>query len=600
MPGSTGDDRVPFLRPHPAALTSLVAQLAEIEASGVYTNFGPKNRLLEQRLGERLFDGEGRCVTCVNATTALMLAIRHEMAPQRRYALLPSFTFPASALAAVWNGLTPLFCDIDPRTWLPSEASEVALLDDRRDEIAVMIPQATFGNCLDLDRYADLARFYDVPVVVDAAPTIGSRDVDGRQFGTSSPFPIVFSMHATKTFATDEGGFVYADRPGLVEDLRSMTNFGFGSARQTTMLGLNGKLSELGALLALVKLDEIDEIVERRSAVATAYRRALPELTFQTIRRSSRAPVRTGARPRARSRDRDVLVDRVDGLGVEVAHYFSPHLAEQPYFSSASDAGDLSTTELVAGGILSLPMHDAMTTDDVATVDRPRSDGAPIGGRVLFLEDRIRDDPGLNQLAIGGGDRVDIATTAHDAVVEPDREVAHVLHEEEAVGDEDDRSSLLGELADAFLAPLLERLVADREHFVDDQDVGFDGGGEGERQPGPHPRGVRLGRRIHEPLDPGELDDVVVPGADVLLRVSHEHAAQEDVLATGEVGMEPDPELEHRRDRAGDVHRAPVGCEHLVDDPQERRLARPVRADDAEARPHGDDEVDALEAHIVS
>ncbi|MCI0633074.1 MAG: DegT/DnrJ/EryC1/StrS family aminotransferase, partial [Actinobacteria bacterium] len=258
MPGSGRDHRYPFLRPRPAALTSLAAQLAEIEASGVYTNFGPKNRLLEDRLTERLFGGVGACVTCVNATTALMLAIRHEMAPQRRFALLPSFTFPASALAAVWNGLTPLFCDIDARTWLPAERSEVALLDGYRDEIAVMIPQATFGNCLDLDRYVDLARFYDVPVVVDAAPAIGSQDVDGRQFGTSSPFPVVFSMHATKTFATDEGGFVYADRPGLVEDLRSMTNFGFGAARETTMAGLNGKLSELGALLALVKLDEID------------------------------------------------------------------------------------------------------------------------------------------------------------------------------------------------------------------------------------------------------------------------------------------------------------------------------------------------------
>jgi dTDP-4-amino-4,6-dideoxygalactose transaminase len=350
-------------------MATLARELAEIEESGTYTNFGPKNALLEARLTERVFGGRGGCVTCVNATTGLMLAIRHEMRTGRRYALLPSFTFPASAHAAIWNGLTPLFCDIDQETWLADEGSETILLDAHRDEIAVVVPQATFGNCVDLDRYAALSRFYDVPVVVDAAPAIGSQSTDGLQFGAGSTFPIVFSMHATKAFATDEGGIIHSGREELVAALRSMTNFGFGSPRVSTMPGLNGKLTELGALLALVKLDEIEAVLEAREQLVVAYRGELGGLRFQQpqgVRQAHQfVPVHVRGLDRA---GRDELVARIDEQGIEVATYFSPHLAEHPYFQANSVAGQLRVTQVIADGIVSLPMHDGMSTHDVRRV----------------------------------------------------------------------------------------------------------------------------------------------------------------------------------------------------------------------------------------
>jgi dTDP-4-amino-4,6-dideoxygalactose transaminase len=368
MTGTEGR-RYPFLRPRPARLSELTAQLAEIERSGRYTNFGPKNEELEQRLVDEVFGGRGRCVTCVNATTALLLVVGHERRAGRRFALLPSFTFAASAHAAIWNGLTPLLCDVDPDTWLPDAASEEQLLTEHAGDVAVVIPQATFGNCLDLDRYEELARRFDVPVVVDAAAALGSRDVDDRQFGAGSTLPIVFSMHATKAFATDEGGLVYSARTELVDDVRTMSNFGFGTPRQATMPGLNGKLSEVGALLALAKLTELDAVVAHRVDLHAAYRDALPQLRFQHSRGTRQAHQFVPARvPGATPARRDELVTALAGAGVELGTYFSPHLAEQPYFADLVGTPTLPHTETVAAEIVSLPLSDDMDRRDVDAI----------------------------------------------------------------------------------------------------------------------------------------------------------------------------------------------------------------------------------------
>ena len=116
--------RIPFLRPRPPQLSKLVQELQAIEASGVFSNYGPVNKRFETALTERVFGGVGQCLTVVNATIGLMLAIREAVSePTGRgrikgggYALMPSFTFAAVAQAAIWAGLTPLLCDIDPET----------------------------------------------------------------------------------------------------------------------------------------------------------------------------------------------------------------------------------------------------------------------------------------------------------------------------------------------------------------------------------------------------------------------------------------------------------------------------------------------------
>ena len=147
-------------------------------------------------------------MTVCNATIGLMLAIKDAVggtAPGK-FALMPGFTFAAAAHAALWCGLTPLLCDIHPATWAADPAAEAELLERYAGKIAIVMPYATFGYPIDLEHYTRLADQLGVPVVVDAAASLGTCDEQGRGFGSGFAGSVVYSMHATKSFAVGEAG----------------------------------------------------------------------------------------------------------------------------------------------------------------------------------------------------------------------------------------------------------------------------------------------------------------------------------------------------------------------------------------------------------
>jgi dTDP-4-amino-4,6-dideoxygalactose transaminase len=287
----------------------------------------------------------------------------------RRYALMPSFTFAAAALAADWAGLTPLFCDIAESDWAASEEAEEALIARHGDDIAVIVPYATFGNCIDLGRYERLSARTGIPVVVDAAASLGSLDASGKAFAAGCPFPVVFSMHATKTFSTGEGGVIHSTDLDLIRDLRVMGNFGFGAPRSVTTAGLNSKLSEIGALLALARLRELEGIVVHRENLARLYHASLPGWVFQEMRgvRCAYQFLPLLLPPEFEGR-RDGILAELQENGVGAAAYFAPHVAEHPFFRLRAVSGDLTVTDRISKRILSLPIWDEMTSEMVATV----------------------------------------------------------------------------------------------------------------------------------------------------------------------------------------------------------------------------------------
>jgi dTDP-4-amino-4,6-dideoxygalactose transaminase len=262
-----------------------------------------------------------------------------------------------------------LFCDIDPGTWAAAEAAEDALLRRYHGQIAVVVPYATFGYDIDLARYERLWNRHGVPVVVDAAASLGTVAADGRGFGTGFPGAVVFSMHATKSFSTGEGGVIYSADKSLIADMRTMANFGFGAQRSATMIGLNAKLSEISALQAHLRLENYDELIINRDVLVGRYRSALPELTFQAMPPKRQAhqfvPALLPAAIGPRRRD---LQERLKARGVGCASYFSPHVAEQPYFSANAKAGPLTVTQDVADRMISLPLFDGMTLGQVDQV----------------------------------------------------------------------------------------------------------------------------------------------------------------------------------------------------------------------------------------
>src|SRR4051812_21596241 len=183
-------DRLPLIAPRPPRLSTLGDALRGIEERGVYSNGGPVVRGFETGLRDRMFGGAGDCLAVGNATLGLMLAIRHAAgarAGRGMFALMPSFTFAAAAHAAEWAGLTPLLCDVDPEDWSASEAAEAAAFERYGKRIAVVVPYATFGASIDLERYRRYQETHGVGVVVDAAASLGAIDAEGAAFGAGAP-----------------------------------------------------------------------------------------------------------------------------------------------------------------------------------------------------------------------------------------------------------------------------------------------------------------------------------------------------------------------------------------------------------------------------
>jgi dTDP-4-amino-4,6-dideoxygalactose transaminase len=360
--------KIPFGRPAPPQLSLAVEELRSLEESGIFSNFGPINTRFEQEMLERFFGGEGACMTVCNATIGLMLAIKEavgETAPGQ-FALMPSFTFAAAAHAALWCGLTPLLCDIHPRDWAADSEAESEMLARYAGRIAVAMPYATFGYPIDLERYSWLTTQLGVPAVVDAAASLGTFDAQGKGFGSGFAGSVVFSMHATKSFAVGEAGLIYSADPDRIARLRTMSSFGFGEPRTATMPGLNGKLSEVGALLGRLRLNDYDSITAHRATLLNRYRASLPELEFQLRAPGIQAHQFVPALlPPALSGRRAAIRAELEAQGIATGHYFSPHLFEQPYFQKVCVAGPLPVCDDVSARMISLPLFDTMSPDEV-------------------------------------------------------------------------------------------------------------------------------------------------------------------------------------------------------------------------------------------
>lgn len=371
-PAPTGRARFPLTSPRAPRLSAATADLRAIEDSCILSNYGPVNDRFERTAADRLFGGLGRCLTTSSATMGLMLALK-DAAWRRpdgaRHVVMPAFTFAAAAQAVLWAGLVPVLVDADPDDWTAAVEAEAEALARFAGRVAAVMPYAAFGKAIDLDRYDALADRHGVAIVVDAASSIGSLDHRHLNFGAGSRHAVVFSLHATKAFGVGEGGLVHSADADLVARLRRMGNFGMGPDRTATMPGLNGKMSEVAALAASVKLPGLDDLADHRARLAIAYRRGLPGWSAQAGDEPRRAyqfmPLLLAA---AVAPHRAALQARMQEAGVGTGHYFSPHLGQQPYLRDHCRVGPLPTTDRLAARMLSLPMHDLLTVADVGEI----------------------------------------------------------------------------------------------------------------------------------------------------------------------------------------------------------------------------------------
>lgn len=216
------------------------------------TNRGPLVIELEQKL-QAYLEVE-HVVLCANGTLALELAA--QAAGLSGEVIVPSFTFIASAHALQWQGLKPVFCDIDPLTYnIDPEAIEALITPATRAILGVHL----YGRPCEIERLQQIADRHGLSLLFDAAHAFGCRH-QGKPIGGNGLCE-VFSFHATKVFNTFEGGAVATNDAGLAEKVRLLQNFGFQAEDHVIALGINGKMPEINAAMGLVNLEHLDSFV---------------------------------------------------------------------------------------------------------------------------------------------------------------------------------------------------------------------------------------------------------------------------------------------------------------------------------------------------
>jgi dTDP-4-amino-4,6-dideoxygalactose transaminase len=274
-PLPTADPAVCIARPRLPTRAQLVPYLDRIDEARRYANFGPLVAELEARLAARM--ARPSCVaTVANGTLALTLALKAAGARPGALCAMPAWTFVASAHAALDAGLVPWFLDVDPATWMLDPDAVVGALARAPGKVGAILPVAAFGRAPDLAPWRRVADATGLPVIVD-----GAAAFDGLK---DAPVPVTVSLHATKTVAAGEGGYVVSHDADFIGRVRELSAFGFNGDRTARRPAVNGKMSEYAAAVALASLDAWPSDRMRFAIAACRLRIALamtPDILFQ-------------------------------------------------------------------------------------------------------------------------------------------------------------------------------------------------------------------------------------------------------------------------------------------------------------------------------
>jgi dTDP-4-amino-4,6-dideoxygalactose transaminase len=186
---------LPFIRPTIPPPDAWLPYLQEAYQQRRFANFGPLATRLEHALTDKYGNGQREAVLVASGTaglTAALLALN-----VRGKVVMPAFTFPATAHAALCAGCQPLLCDVSPQTWELDPGALSRLL--QRETVGAVIHVRAFGFCRDLNEIEDVVRPFGVPLLVDAAAALGGQTAQGAYVGCQGDLE-VFSLHATKVF----------------------------------------------------------------------------------------------------------------------------------------------------------------------------------------------------------------------------------------------------------------------------------------------------------------------------------------------------------------------------------------------------------------
>ena len=345
----------PYLPP----LEEFIPYLEKIWENKILTNGGPFHQQLEHALCEYL--GVEHIALFTNGTIALVTALQALRITGE--VITTPYSFVATSHSLLWNGIKPVFVDIDPNTLNLDPAKIEAAITPQTTAI---MPVHCYGHPCDVEAIQKIADNYNLKIIYDAAHAFGVQDIGGSvlRHGDLS----VLSFHATKVFNTFEGGAIICPDAKTKQRIDHLKNFGFVDELTVVAPGINGKMSEFNAALGMLQLQHIDQALARRKQIDTDYREGLKGVkgisclndAGEKIANYSYFPILVESDYPI---SRDDLYQKLKDQGIHARRYFYPLISDFPMYRGLHSAqrDNLPVAFDVAQRVLCLPIYPALS-----------------------------------------------------------------------------------------------------------------------------------------------------------------------------------------------------------------------------------------------
>lgn len=348
--------------PHLPPLEEFIPYLEEIWRSKRLTNSGPFHERLEQELAAYL--GVEHLSLFANGTLALVTALQALRITGE--VITTPYTFAATAHSLLWNGLQPVFVDVDPRTCnLDPERVEEAITP----ATSALMPVHCYGIPCDVDRLEQVANTYGLKTIYDAAHAFGvkKKGVSVLNHGDLS----VLSFHATKVFNTFEGGAIICPDAKIKKRIDYLKNFGFANEVTVVAPGINGKMSEVNAAMGLLQLQHVGHALSRRTSLYGRYQSAfrgiagLQLLDIPADLEWNHAYCPLFVCPDNRV-GRDEIYALLKSKNIHARRYFYPLVSAFPMYRGLASASPdrLPNARALADQVICLPIFPALSVEE--------------------------------------------------------------------------------------------------------------------------------------------------------------------------------------------------------------------------------------------
>lgn len=326
------------------------------------TNMGPKHKELQAKLTEYL--GVENIDLLTNGHMALELSM--QALNLHGEVITSPFTFASTTHAIVRNGLTPVFCDIDPKTFTIDASKIEALITDRT---CAIVPIHVYGCICDVEEIKRIANKYSLKVIYDAAHTFGET-YKGRGIGSFGDVSC-FSFHATKVFNSIEGGAVCFKGKEFGETIYNLKNFGIRGPERVEAVGANAKMNEFCAVMGICNLRHVEEEIAKRQKVVERYREHLDGIEGIQL-----APVQKDVKSnyayfpavfdeKVFGASRNEVFDALAEQGIGARKYFYPITNSFECFHGKYDVNETPVALHISKRVLTLPLYADLALDDV-------------------------------------------------------------------------------------------------------------------------------------------------------------------------------------------------------------------------------------------